>query len=175
MKRRKPLTRKTELRRTGRLKRKGRIKPVSDKRRKRNAEVRDFRQGLKEEIGRCEICMQVKPLDCHEITRGSYARQRALDQRACILVLCRDCHNAIDQWPLTWTIARQVALLKLRRAADFSLSDVNALLTRKLDAADIERESAILQALSAEWESWDRPGEGIVQFGADGLEWRKRA
>jgi hypothetical protein len=52
---------------------------------------------------------------------------------------------------------------------------VSRLSQRHRPMADIERESAILQALSAEWESWDRPGEGIVQFGADGLEWRKRA
>lgn len=131
------MKRKPLKRSTGRLKRKSRIRPVSKKRRKRNAEVREFRAGLKEEIRRCEICTQVKPLDCHEITRGSYARQRALDQRACILVLCRDCHNVLTDFPKLWPVAKQAALLKLRRPNDWCLITMNGLLTRKIDDEDV--------------------------------------
>lgn len=127
-------------RRVGRYKQPARkpLRKVSKKRAKRNREVKDFRQSLKQEIGRCELCLVPhNELDPHEIA-GGWARQFALDKRYAILILDRSCHDFIEQNSALWSVAMQAALLKVRRPEDFDLQALNELLTRKLDSEEIE-------------------------------------
>lgn len=132
-------------RRVGRLKAKARLRKVSKKRAKRNREVKDFREDLKQEIGRCEICLTPAALlDCHEIT-GAWARQYTLDNRSCILVLCRSCHDEVELSPALWNVARQAALLRRRRAEDFCLATLNRFLTRGLDLEEVNMAARMLE------------------------------
>lgn len=129
------LKRKPPKRKLGRFKRP--LRNATPKRAKRNREVKDFRQALKEEIGHCEICKQPRTLlDCHEIARGP-ARVRALDARYAILVLCRDCHNEVGLSPATWTVARQLSVLKKSLPEDFDVAAINELLTRRISEEDV--------------------------------------
>lgn len=99
---------------------------------KRAAETRQFREQFIQEVGCCELCGYnpslpggyVRPLACHEIARGQ-ARQRALDQRCAILVLCQECHMRRIHGPEDWPEARQLALLRRSRPDDFDLSQYN--------------------------------------------------
>lgn len=129
---------RSPLKRTSFVRRQTRLKNASVKRRKLNAAVKDFRQELKQEVGHCEICKRPNDcLDCHEIARGGI-RSKALNVRAAILVLCRECHRAIDDYPRLWSTERQAAVLRDSRPADFSLEILNGLLLRKIDASDVD-------------------------------------
>lgn len=131
-------------RKLGRLKRGARLRPASKKRAKRNRDVKDFREELKREIGKCEICdTPATLLDCHEITRG-WAKSLTLDNRSCILVLCRSCHDEVGLSPALWSIARQAALLRLKRESDFCLATLNRFLTRRLDLSEVDRAAVLL-------------------------------
>ena len=99
----------------------------SKKRAKRDAEVRQFRQDLVVEVGRCEVCgNRRRKLDCHEIANGPL-REKCLDKRYGLLVTCWPCNS--DQltdkakYPEAW----QLAILKRSRPKDYSLADYNAL------------------------------------------------
>lgn len=125
----------------GRIKRKARPRRVSTKRAAINRVAGDWRREFKQEIGRCELCLKQKPiLDCHEITRGP-GRVLALMCRSAILVLCRSCHDVIGDKPLLWTVARQAALLRSRRPADYCLDTLNGMLTRRVTEADVVSET----------------------------------
>jgi hypothetical protein len=112
----------------------------------RERECREFRLALVEEVARCEICGH-RPdptapgyirwrLFCHEIARGP-SRQKALDKRFAILVLCPVCHDEVDGWPE----AKQLAALKRSRPADLDLAAYNKLIGRgpnRIAQADVD-------------------------------------
>lgn len=89
-------------------------------RKQRDAEAKPVRDSLRA-IGHCEICGTTRgPLDVHEICRGPF-RQAALDKPFALLLLCRKCHDAVDD-TATWTEARQLAVLASSRPRDFDLT-----------------------------------------------------
>jgi len=102
------------------------MRRVSKKTAARVAECKPFRDALIAEVGCCEVCLrrrQVRPgkLCVHEIARGSH-RHKAVDKRFALLVLCDRCHleriHGNEQWPQ----ARQLAVLKRSRPADYDLA-----------------------------------------------------
>lgn len=95
------------------------MRRVSDKTRKRNQEARPIREALRSEVQRCEISGAVGPFDVHEICRGSH-RNKALDKRFALLVVCRLSHEALGSAKV-WPEARQLAVLAERRLFDFDL------------------------------------------------------
>lgn len=147
MKRIKPLKRTPLKRRVGRYKAKARkaLPRVSKKRAALNEVAGPWREAFAREIGRCELCRDSKcgPLDCHEIT-GGWARRLTLMNRSCIVVLGRPCHEVVELEPALWNTARQAALLRRRRPQDFSLSVLNAFLTRKLDLEEVDLAARML-------------------------------
>jgi hypothetical protein len=128
-----------------------RIRPVSKKRRARIREVQGFRKGLIEEVGRCEVCGhnpdRMKTghvqwtLVVHEIARGEH-REKALDQRCAVLVLCWRCHAERIHGPEEWPQARQLAVLRRSRPEDYDLEGFNALVgygPRRITDKEVER------------------------------------
>lgn len=96
------------------------MKRWSDKARKRFNEAKPIRDALREEVGRCEISGATGyPLDVHEICRGVH-RQKALDKRFALLVVCRQSHEELGS-ASKWPEARQLAILAERRLFDFDL------------------------------------------------------
>lgn len=80
-----------------------------------------MRDALRERAGRCEICWRRRgPLDVHEISRGVH-RAKSLSKLFCLIVVCRGCHDLLDDTK-AWPEARQLAVLKHRRPADYDLS-----------------------------------------------------
>jgi cytochrome c553 len=110
----------------------------SKKTAQRERECKAFRMALVQQVGRCEICGH-RPdatapgyirwrIFCHEIARGAH-RQKALDKRFSILALCWRCHQEVHD-DTGWPEARQLAVLKRSRPADFDLAAYNALIGR---------------------------------------------
>lgn len=101
------------------------MKRMSDKTRKRYLQAKPLRDGLRESVGRCEVCLRpylsnwTMPLDVHEICRGVH-RQKALDKPFALLVVCRWCHEHLGSAKL-WSEAKQLALLAERRLHDWDL------------------------------------------------------
>jgi hypothetical protein len=101
--------------------------------------TRKFRRSLVETIGRCEVCghdpTRAKTgflawrLDLHEIARG-VNRQKALDKRYALLVLCYRCHLERIHGEGDWSEARQLAALKRSRPEDYDLVAYNLLIGR---------------------------------------------
>jgi hypothetical protein len=87
----------------------------------RAREAKPIRDGLRASVGRCELCGKRRVgLDVHEIARGTH-RQKALDKPFALLVVCRVCHEKLDDTK-AWPEARQLAVLKRRRPGDFNLA-----------------------------------------------------
>ena len=109
----------------------------SKKTQARANECKAFRRELAAEVGRCELCghnpSRVRKggvrwaLCVHEIARGIH-RQKALDKRYAVLILCWHCHmERIHNGPEKWPEAKQLAVLKRGRPDDYSLKAYNAL------------------------------------------------
>lgn len=64
-------------------------------------------------------------LQTHEIARGP-AKQAAMKEPAAWLRVCRQCHDAMDDYS-KWPIARQLALKKLRDPEHYDRVKVNEL------------------------------------------------
>lgn len=98
------------------------MRQVSNKQARRNREAKPVRDALRAEVAACELCGTTKGrFDLHEICRGVH-RQKALDKRFALLVVCRfPCHEKLGS-AAEWPEARQLALLKARRPEDFDLS-----------------------------------------------------
>jgi len=81
-------------------------------------------------------------LSVHEIARGTH-RSKALDKRYAVLVVCWHCHeNRIDNGKEQWPEARQLAVLKRSRPADFNLAAYNQLVgygPDRISEEDVER------------------------------------
>ena len=96
------------------------MRNASPKRRRRNAEAKPVRDQLRADVLRCERCGTHRGRrDVHEIARG-VNRAKALDKRFALLLLCLKCHYEFGNAAL-WPEARQLALLRKRRPADFDL------------------------------------------------------
>jgi hypothetical protein len=113
------------------------MKRRSDKRQQREAEAQPWRDAKILEVNCCEVC-RWKPrtlhrlgpayLCVHEIASGA-DRQKALDKAYAVLVVCNYCNTTIHGWPKE----RQLAVLLLRRPADFDLDAFNELRGRRYD------------------------------------------
>jgi len=98
------------------------MRQISNKRRKLIKEVKPIRDGLREEVGQCEICKNPRgTLDVHEIGRGVY-RESCLGERCALLVVCRKCHDEKLSEALEWPEPRQLAILASSRPLDFNLA-----------------------------------------------------
>ncbi len=119
-----------------------RLRRQSKKHAARAAECRDMRKALVAEVGHCELCghdpRRVRPgaiawaLDAHEISRGPN-RLKALDQRYCLLVVCRLCHMERLSSAAEWPEARQLSALKRSRPEDYNLAGYNGIVGRGLN------------------------------------------
>ena len=99
--------------------------------------ARRFRGALREEVGHCELCdhnpYAAKPgkvswaLHVHEIARGSH-RQKALDKRFALMVVCVVCHDFKLSSRKEWPEARQLAALRHSRPRDYDLKAYNKLI-----------------------------------------------
>ena len=97
------------------------MKRMSDKARKRYNEAKPVRESLRSDVGgRCEVSgARTLDLDVHEICRGVH-RQKALDKRFALLVVCRRAHEELGS-AAKWPEARQLAVLAQSRLYDFDL------------------------------------------------------
>ncbi len=106
------------------------MKQISDRRRKRLDEARPVREQLRAEATACEWCGRANcgRLDIHEIIRGSL-RPQALDQRCCLLVLGRTCHDVIHRMGASDGRLCGLAILYHVRSSDYDLRRFVALLS----------------------------------------------
>jgi len=113
------------------------MKPFSDKRMKRLAEARPFREAIVDRVGHCEYCGkpdmnkvdQGVRLCVHEIANGPH-RQKALDKPYAVLVLCWGCNGlATDKG--TWSEAAQLKCLRDSRPEDYDLVAYNKLVNER--------------------------------------------
>lgn len=114
-------------------------------------EVRDFRRNLVQEVGRCEVCghdprraksgFLAWAMCVHEIARGAN-RQKAMDKRFAVLVLCWHCHEARIHGSEDWPEARQLAVLMKSRPKDYDLVRYNKLIGRgpnRITQTDVDK------------------------------------
>ena len=114
-----------------------RLRRVSKKRRAREREAKPVRDQLIAEVGRCEVCghdprhvrsgyiawrLGCQELACHEIANGPL-RQKALDKRFALLVVCWLCNSEELTDRKRWPEARQLAWLKSSRPQDYNLAE----------------------------------------------------
>lgn len=103
------------------------MRRVSLKRRKLLSEALPWREAYKLEIGKCECCGKRRGLIVHEIARGTADRKKAMATRFATLVLCDPgCHQTVG----SWSRAKQLCLLYVRRPYDFDLPKYHALIAR---------------------------------------------
>lgn len=96
------------------------MRQMSAKRRERYFEAKPVRDALRAEVAECEVCGNDRvSFDVHEICRGVH-RQKALDKRYALLLVCRSCHEELG-YAGEWPEERQLALLAERRPLDFDL------------------------------------------------------
>jgi hypothetical protein len=113
------------------------MRRTSKKTAARQRQCKALRKELIAEVGRCEICGHDPQrqlcgsvqwdLCVHEIARGAH-RQKALDKRYAVLVLCWACHTMRIHGTEHWPEARQLAVLKRSRPDDYDLAAYNALI-----------------------------------------------
>ena len=122
------------------------MRRISLKTAKRKREADDWRNSLRQRVGRCECgCMlSTSPelLDVDEIARGTGHRLKALDQAYAVLVVRRLHHDRIQ----TWSRAKRLALLYIHRPSDFDLEKFYTLTKRRFpdwDAVDAEIRSLL--------------------------------
>lgn len=98
------------------------MRQISNKRRALIKQVKPIRDGLRDEVGRCEICGISRGIvDIHEIGRGVY-REACLGERCALLVVCRTCHDEKLAFASEWPETRQLAALARSRPSDFNLT-----------------------------------------------------
>lgn len=91
------------------------MRRVSKKRKKLINQTREWRDELRNRVGRCEVCLQhcsAELLDVHELVFAPL-RAKALDKPYAVLACHRRCHDYIE----TLTIPHQLAYL-LRAAPE---------------------------------------------------------
>lgn len=91
------------------------MRRVSAARKRRLAEVNQWREDFRASTGRCEMCLVAaspEALDLHELVTGA-CRKLALDAPYCVLAAHRHCHSILEML----TIPNQLAYL-LRAAPE---------------------------------------------------------
>jgi hypothetical protein len=102
------------------------MRRVSKKRAQLNKVAKAVRSQFQLDLGVCEWCRKRWPI-IHEIARGTANRRKAFITRFATLGLCDPgCHQEVGSWPP----AKQLALLKLRRPADYDLAAYHQLISR---------------------------------------------
>jgi hypothetical protein len=102
------------------------MRRVSKKRAQLNKVAKEWRCQFQLELGVCEWCRKRRPI-IHEIARGTANRRKAFITRFATLGLCDPgCHQEVG----SWHPAKQLALLKLRRPEDYSLTAYHQLISR---------------------------------------------
>jgi 5-methylcytosine-specific restriction endonuclease McrA len=85
------------------------VKPVSDKRRKRDAVYPQRRREVfARGDGTCEFCLSVPMTEVHHVRGRGGPDPHRLEN---LMGLCRDCHTSAHQWP-EW--AREHGLMRSR-------------------------------------------------------------
>jgi hypothetical protein len=94
--------------------------------RARAAEAKPTRMQLLRENPKCMVCGRRRDLSVHEIASGAN-RQKALDKRFALLVVCWECNSGCLKDRRSWPEARQLALLKVKSPEDYDLRAYNDL------------------------------------------------
>lgn len=72
--------------------------------------IAPVRQAFEREFAGCMCCgrdwVDCTEMDVHEMLPGNHRRHRSKLYRECWLMLCRDCHDVVQNWPL----ARQLRM-----------------------------------------------------------------
>lgn len=104
------------------------MRRVSQKRAALNKAVKQWREDIRREVARCEMCLKPAAwdsLDVHELVVACH-RPKALDKRFATLCLHRECHRVIEAITVPW----QMPYLMRARRADFDLLAYHRLTSR---------------------------------------------
>lgn len=102
------------------------MRPYTKKRARLNRQAEPARAAFRGEFHLCMNCCRRLAEECrdiHEIARGPN-REEALKHRCAWLLLCRGCHDEMDDYSV-WPLARQLALKLLADPGHFSLEEFN--------------------------------------------------
>lgn len=108
------------------------MRPMSKKNAANNRKAKGGRDAFREQFHVCQCCCRATGTDIHEIARGA-ARSAAIHRRESWLLVCRQCHDDLDdasQWP----VERQLAAKLLADPDYFDPPVVNRLRGRAEDA-----------------------------------------
>lgn len=86
-----------------------RLRRKSKKRAKQDSDLAPHLEVYCAEFPTCQVCNRAAGWEIHEIVRGSGYRMKARAQRACILHVCRRCHDKITPEVFLWQLARKYA------------------------------------------------------------------
>lgn len=100
------------------------MRRVSERRRERNDDVREFRAALVKEFGACMVCGSRRDLACHEILNGPL-RNKTLNEPCSLLVACWSCNSGPLNRKGEWPVARQLAVLRVKAPHYFDLERFN--------------------------------------------------
>ena len=132
------------------------MRHITLKREARERAAAPVRDALRERVGRCEVCGTPKmpnDLAVHEIANGPL-RVKAIDKLFAVLVVCRlpnfrkqtDCHREVQEWPEP----KQLALLYMRRSADYDLTAyltlTNPRAMQRITQSEVDEQIQILLA-----------------------------
>jgi hypothetical protein len=111
-------------------------------RRALNAAAAEWREELRNSVGRCEFCGQwVRALSVHEVARGNGIRPKALRAEYAVLVLCVDldsaCHRTLERLAGDDQRALGLALLRRSRPEDYDLERFYRLTARRFPSAEL--------------------------------------
>jgi len=99
------------------------------------------REGWLRQQEGCMACGSMIGGEVHEIARGP-ARQKALEEPAAWLAVCRECHEQLGDYSV-WPVVRQLALKRLRDPNRYNRRKINELRHR---AAEAISEAEVLRA-----------------------------
>jgi hypothetical protein len=117
------MKRRKYIRRSTKPMKRGRLNPISSRKKRLDNAQRPMLDDFRRLFPHCQRCGRTPATDIHEILAGSF-RERARGERACILHLCRACHECVQ----TWERARQLALKAWADPKGFDLFVVNEIL-----------------------------------------------
>ena len=113
------------------------MKRISARRASLLREVEPWRQKLKA-TGYCEWCCADRDgLEIHEICGGNGIRQLELGQPFSTVLLCRPCHSDLESMRKEHAVCIGLALIRYRRAEDYSLSKFYTLTDRNWPSEEL--------------------------------------
>jgi hypothetical protein len=92
------------------------------------------RERYRKDHQKCQFCHRYSTVQIHEIASAA-ARQAAMGDRAALLALCTQCHDAFHDYSV-WPISRQLALKLLESPEDWDVVAVSRLRGRDDRAID---------------------------------------